>query len=704
MGKKFTFTGKPGSPPGSTPGSAPGSSSTSGSDPGQPGQGSQAGPRKFQPGSGSTGGAPPSKFGSNPGGPSPGSFMDDIAAPVFRDPLALPDVEAITANEEQLSHIVNQRLGSLQESAARFSKTEAHMHNVVLKDNFLQSLADESHLRMVELAKFPKPGPELLRLLTPEQAKRLNAIPVCALDDGTIMIAIGDPSNTTLSDTLHAICSDHQIEIVVAAGKDIKDRIEGSYGLGTASLEELVEMDDGKGIEEAPMETDGALDLSDRGAIYGALPVVQLVNVLLIKAIKDRASDIHIEPFATFIRVRYRVDGVLREIPSPPFDMLTGLVTRIKVMATMNISESRLPQDGRIKLRLEGREVDLRVSSMPTAHGEAIVMRVLDRNMMMIGISQIGMTEDMLNRFMKHIKKPNGIILVTGPTGCGKTTTLYAAIGEVKDPGEKLITVEDPVEYEVPGIVQVNINEHVGLTFAKCIRAILRQDPDTVLVGEIRDSETAQIAIQASLTGHLVFSTLHTNSAAATVTRLIDMGIEPFLMTSSVEAVIGQRLIRTVCPTCKKPHRPSPEELGEFNKTMEDARDIVFYKGEGCRECGFTGYRGRMGLFELFEMNDDIREMILTGADTDQINEGAKRCGMKTMREDGWLKITLGLTTLEEVARETPKDIVTDAYQVPASAEPAPAAAPAGGGDGTSEAAARVKPGSGETAARPGGH
>jgi type II secretory ATPase GspE/PulE/Tfp pilus assembly ATPase PilB-like protein len=362
---------------------------------------------------------------------------------------------------------------------------------------------------------------------------------------------------------------------------------------------------------------------------------------------------LHIEPFAGQLRIRYRVDGVLREIPSPPKSLQLGLLSRLKVMATLNISESRRPQDGRIRLNIEGREVDLRVACVPTVHGESIVMRVLDKSAMMIGISQLGMQKEVLEPYLKRARKPNGIVLVTGPTGSGKTTTLYATLKEIFDPGSKFITTEDPVEFELPGIVQVNINARVGLTFAACLRSILRQDPDVILVGEIRDVETAQIAIQAALTGHLVMSTLHTNSAAATITRLVDMGVEPFLLTSTLEAIIGQRLVRTICPSCKSPYFPTDEELSEFGVTRDEVEGLEFMQGRGCDDCNFSGYKGRMGLFEMMEVTESIKELILQRATTDDIHAMAVHEGMVTLRQDGWLKICLGLTSFEEVTRHT---------------------------------------------------
>ncbi len=556
---------------------------------------------------------------------------------------------------ELLNQLINEN-----EGAARYEEGGAvAIHEMVAPPaDMLKILSEQTGLPIVNIGQYPRANAKLRGILTAEQAKMLKVVPLAEQEDGRILFAIADPSDPTVIDNLRLTLG-VDIEAAIADEKDIMDRIEQYYGMGDDSMEKIVESAQTEEVEEDPLGGDHAqIDLSDAAAQADMAPIIRLVNILLAKAISDRASDIHIEPFPTFIRVRYRVDGVLREIPAPPRSQLVPIVSRIKVMAGMNISESRMPQDGRIKLVLENREVDMRVSSVPTVHGEAVVMRVLDKSMMNVGISHIGMLPEVLDQFKKLIHLPNGIILVTGPTGCGKTTTLYAALAEVRDPGEKLITTEDPVEYELAGIQQVNINENIGLTYARCLRAILRQDPDRVLVGEIRDVETAQIAVQAALTGHLVFSTLHTNSAAATVTRLLDMGVEPFLITSSLEGVIGQRLVRTMCQACRKPYEASDEDLYDFNKTRDDIRElgIQFSIGEGCNECNQTGYHGRMGIFELLTVDDDIRELILERATTDEIQDVALRKGMISMRKDGWTKATLGLTTLSEVARQTPRE------------------------------------------------
>jgi type II secretion system protein E len=528
--------------------------------------------------------------------------------------------------------------------------------------DMLKLLSEQAGLEFVKLSDVPKGQitPELLRMIPSEICRSYKVFPIqYRPEDRTVVVAISDPLNVRIIDDLRLFLMDknvNNVEAVVANEEDILDYINLFYGIGDKTLDEMVEEFEAQDTSTGLEQREGAYDLSDIEKIANEAPVIRFCNLLLLQAIKDRASDLHIEPFSNSIRIRYRVDGVLREVPAPPKSWQTGIISRFKVMAGMDISETRRPQDGRIKLTVEGREIDLRISTLPVAHGEGIAMRILDKNMAMLGVQQIGMMPDVLEVFLKLIQRPNGIILVTGPTGSGKTTTLYAALNELNSPTEKIITTEDPVEYQLDGLVQVNINPNVGLTFARCLRAILRQDPDIILVGEVRDVETAQIAIQASLTGHLVFSTLHTNSAAGAVTRLIDMGVEPFLITSTLEGVIGQRLVRLICPMCKRPYTPTQEELDEFATTREEVADLTFFRGEGCEECAHTGYKGRIGIFELLRVTEEIRDLILQRATTDEIHELAIKQGMKTMRQDGWLKICLGITTFEEVGRHTPRE------------------------------------------------
>ncbi len=529
-------------------------------------------------------------------------------------------------------------------------------------EEMMQALTEKAGLEYRDINEFDLSNPEKVRRLTSyllaSTCRERRIFPVDEYESEetgkpVIVVAISDPMDITVIDDLRLMLPDHELEPVVCKEEDIVDMINTHYGVADEDLEEVIgTLTTEEGETERDDSRRGEVDISMEDVANNP-PVIKLVNLLLMQAIKDRASDIHVEPFGGVLRVRYRVDGVLREIPSPPKSLQLGMLSRLKVMADMNISETRRPQDGRIRLNVEGREVDLRVACVPTVHGESIVMRVLDKSTMMIGVSELGMQQEVLEPYLKRARKPNGIVLVTGPTGCGKTTTLYATLQEVFDPGSKFITTEDPVEFELPGVVQVNINAKVGLTFARCLRSILRQDPDVILVGEIRDVETAQIAIQAALTGHMVFSTLHTNSAAATVTRLIDMGVEPFLLTSTLEAIVGQRLIRTICPNCKAPYSPTDEDLFDFGVSRDEVSDIDFYKGRGCEDCNYSGYKGRLGIFEMMEVSEQLKELILNRASTDDIHAMGVHEGMITMRQDGWLKICLGVTTFDEVAKNT---------------------------------------------------
>jgi type IV pilus assembly protein PilB len=395
------------------------------------------------------------------------------------------------------------------------------------------------------------------------------------------------------------------------------------------------------------------LDLTSVEALADSAPVRKLLNMVLLLAIKDHASDLHFEPFENEFKIRIRADGLLYEMVPPPRHLAFAITTRIKVMADLDIAERRLPQDGRIRLTVGGHPVDLRVSVLPTMFGESVVMRILDRSVVMLDLNVVGMGKGVLAGFREVIRKPNGIVLVTGPTGCGKTTTLYGALNELNDIADKLITTEDPVEYDIDGIVQMPIDASIGNTFAQCLRSILRQDPDKILVGEIRDLETAEIAVQASLTGHMVFSTLHTNDAPSTITRLRDMGVPPFLLTATLEAVLAQRLVRKICRDCREQTMPSTETLAQLDLTPDDVLDRKFYRGRGCASCNSTGFKGRTGLFEYLVLNERIRELINQGASTQQIRDAGLQTGMYPLRESGLEKVFEGVTTIEEVIRET---------------------------------------------------
>jgi type IV pilus assembly protein PilB len=442
----------------------------------------------------------------------------------------------------------------------------------------------------------------------------------------------------------------------VASESEINKALATYYSGKTESLESIVSdlaADDELFKAAETLQGKGAIELADMEAMADSAPVRKLLNIVLLTAIKEHASDIHFEPFETEFRIRVKADGVLYELVPPPRHLAFAITTRIKVMANLDIAERRLPQDGRIELAVGGHPVDLRISVLPTLFGESVVMRVLDRSVVALDLTKVGMQPDTLEDFRKIMYKPNGIILVTGPTGSGKTTTLYSALSELNTMEDKVITTEDPVEYDMDGIIQIPIDPDIGNTFAHCLRSILRQDPDRILVGEIRDLETAEIAVQASLTGHMVFSTLHTNDAPSTITRLKDMGIPTFLITATVEAILAQRLVRRTCSRCREEAPVNEGLLAEVGMSLDEVAGKTFYRGAGCEGCNNTGYKGRVGLFELMIMNDDLREMIMRNCSTDELRDRAKGYGMVTLRDAGMSFAADGTTSLEEVIRET---------------------------------------------------
>ncbi len=516
------------------------------------------------------------------------------------------------------------------------------------EEDLLAVLADQVGMELVKLNDFEFKQ-EIIDLVPPELARQYKVFPI-SLDEetNTLTLAISDPLNVQTLDDLR-IWLDHDVRGVIASEEDIKSAIEEFYGTGGASVDDVLhELDSQEFNIDFKDESFGNLE-----KIVHEAPIVKLVNLILLQAIKDRASDLHIEPFQNSLRIRYRVDGILHETVPPPSHLANAIISRFKVMSGLNIAERRLPQDGRVKLSMADRNVELRVSSLPTVNGESVVMRILDSQMMDMGLENIGMLPDTLEKFDKIIARPNGIVLVTGPTGCGKTTTLYAALRRIFSPMLKMITTENPVEYQMDGVVQVNINHNVGLTFARCLRAILRRDPDIIMVGEIRDLETASMAIESSLTGHLVLSTLHTNDAPSTLTRLIDMEVEPFLITSAVTAVVAQRLIRKICLECKEPYKPDPALVQEIGFNPKEVEHINFFHGRGCSECNYTGYKGRVGIFELLILSDAVKEHVLNRDSSAVIFRQARKDGMRTMREDGWEKVLQGITTVEEVLSST---------------------------------------------------
>ena len=482
-------------------------------------------------------------------------------------------------------------------------------------------------------------------------ARFYNIMPI-KIERDSVVVAVHDLSNMKLVDDLRFV-SGLNIRMVTAKEEDIKNAIERYYGKEEESLGEVIDEAEKSTCKVVPGASKAETDAEKLKEIASCAPVVKLLNMVLLRAVREKASDIHFEPFEKDYKIRYRIDGICYDAAHPPRDLSLAISSRIKVMANLDVAENRLPQDGRIMMDIEGKAVDLRVSTLPTLYGESIVMRVLDKSVVSLSLDQIGMDEDVKLKIRAIIKKPNGIFLTTGPTGSGKTTTLYSCLSEINKIEYKIITTEDPVEYDIEGIIQIAINPKIDLTFARSLRSILRQDPDIIMVGEIRDSETAEIAIQSALTGHLVFSTLHTNDAPGAVTRLVDMGVEPFLITSTVRAVLAQRLVRKICAKCKKEYTPLEKELLEIGLPKENAKNIKLYRGAGCSECNSSGYKGRTGLYELLIVDDKIRELVIKRASLSAIREEACRAGMNTLRQNGLKKVMDGVTTLEEVMRET---------------------------------------------------
>ena len=495
---------------------------------------------------------------------------------------------------------------------------------------------------------------EVIRLISEPMAQLYRVVPL-ELSGNRLTVASADPQKIQIADELRTLLG-YDIHVCVATEAEITKTIEKLFMSENESVESLVsdlEGDTELAAAAAAAGKEGVTDLTSVEALAESAPVRKLLNMVLLLAIRDGASDIHFEPFETEFRIRLKADGVLQEMVPPPKHLAFAITTRIKVMANLDIAERRLPQDGRIELTVGGHPVDLRVSVLPTLFGESVVMRVLDRGVVSLNLDKIGMEAGMLRKFREVMQRPNGIVLVTGPTGSGKTTTLYSALSELNEIEDKLITTEDPVEYDIDGIVQVPIDAGIGNTFAACLRSILRQDPDRILVGEIRDVETAEIAVQASLTGHMVFSTLHTNDAPATVTRLRDMGVPPFLITATVEAILAQRLVRRICAGCKEEVIPGADVLADLEMTSDQLEGKKFYRGKGCEKCNRSGYKGRLGIYELLIMNDEMRDMIIRNASTEELREAARRNGMVTLRESGMESIFIGQTTADEVIRET---------------------------------------------------
>jgi type IV pilus assembly protein PilB len=539
------------------------------------------------------------------------------------------------------SSLAQDILAEVGHSGKEIAEILADFQVVHHRDDIWPVVASELGTTMVDLRQWTPP--EALLALVPAGTARLHgALPV-NFDETGLYVALVDPLNPqTVEDLRFAL--GREIHVVVAPDYLVEAKINDCYGGEGKAMEDILSQ------FEIGRDARGAIDLE---AEANSAPIIRYVDLVLYQAIKEKASDIHFEPFEKDFKIRYRVDGALYEMVPPPIHLALPILSRVKVMANMNIAEKRLPQDGRIVKQVGDKQVDMRVSSLPTHHGESIVLRVLDRGSVNLSLENLGLTEHIYNYITETIEKPNGIFIVTGPTGAGKTTTLYAALRRINTIDSKLLTAEDPVEYDIDGIIQIPVNESIGLDFPRVLRAFLRQDPDRIMIGEMRDKETATIGIQAALTGHLVLSTLHTNDASGAITRLVDMGCEPFLLAASLEGVLAQRLVRTICKSCKAPYEPNEVILGQLGISAHELGDKHFSTGAGCEICGQTGYRGRRGLYELLNISDPLRELITARAPTVVIKQKAVELGMNTLREDGLRNIYLGNTTIEEVLKYT---------------------------------------------------
>jgi type IV pilus assembly protein PilB len=522
----------------------------------------------------------------------------------------------------------------------------------ITADDVMAALAGQAGMRMVKIKPDDVPD-EAIEALPAETAQTYQIVPLkFDAASRTLTIAMKSPDNYKAVDDLRLLMG-FKVSAVVASSDDIDEVMSKRYAGSRPSMAEMMaEPRDDESL--ASFENRGdSIDLEELAHAAEDNKVIRLLNLVLLQAIKDKASDIHFEPFEDEFKMRYRIDGILYEMIPPPRHLSLPIVSRIKVMSNLDIAERRLPQDGRIELVVANNPIDLRVSVLPTMFGESVVMRVLDRSNVQLSLDKIGLRDDELEQLRGLICKPNGIVIVTGPTGSGKTTTLYAALQELNQPTTKVLTAEDPVEYDIDGLIQCQVNTDQQLTFARLLRSFLRQDPDVILVGEIRDLETAQIAVQASLTGHLVFTTLHTNDAPSSVLRLVDLGLEEFLLTATIEAIVAQRLVRRICLKCKEEYVPTDEQLMEVQLRRDDVQGRTFYRGRGCDSCNHSGYKGRMALFELMEFDDKMRDLVMKQASTAVLRNESRKRGMRTLRESGLLAIYEGQTTIDEVVRET---------------------------------------------------
>ncbi len=518
---------------------------------------------------------------------------------------------------------------------------------LISETSLLEIMSEYLQIPVVPLKEFAHQT-VMLDSLSEKFMRHYRFVPL-TLENNVLTIAVSDPYDIYTVDAVR-LATNCEVKVNLAREEEILDTVGKLFNTDTSSMGRIIE-DIGKDADELSFEDDG--DVDHLKGLASEAPVIRLVNLLITRAIELRASDIHWEPFEGDFKVRYRIDGVLHDVEAPPKRLQAAVISRIKIMAKLNIAERRLPQDGRIKLRVLGKEIDFRVSTLPTMFGESVVLRILDRESVILDLEKLGFPQYDLQKFRDLINRPYGIILVTGPTGSGKTTTLYAALSEINSPEKKIITVEDPIEYQLGGVNQVQVKSTIGLSFANILRSILRQDPDIIMIGEIRDAETAEIAIHAALTGHLVFSTLHTNDAAGAVTRLLEMGMENYLISSSMLGIMAQRLVRVICPECKEIYTPEIGVLEELEVDKQEAKGQTVFRGRGCERCAGTGYRGRQGIYELLPINDDIRELILEKAPSNAIKDKGRSFGMKTLREAGWDKVRRGISTVSEVLRVT---------------------------------------------------
>ncbi len=552
--------------------------------------------------------------------------------------------------------------GQIQEALQGQKKEGGQIGQILVKLGYIDNsqlmlaLGRQSGLEVVDLSAISL-DPAAIEKVDEAIARPFQFFAL-SFDGKTLRVAMADPMNKPALDDIR-FTANCEVVGVVAPAEQVAAAIEKAYGkeeqVMSSILKEIEEDAASPGARRSTARGGkaGVTDLEDAEEMANSAPVKKLLNYILYQAIRDRASDIHLEPFEDEFKIRYRVDGVLYELEAPPLHLATALISRVKVMSGLDISENRVPQDGRIDLAIGGRPVDLRISTLPTMFGESCVLRVLDRSVVSLEMSQIGLRDDELEKFRFLIDLPHGIILVTGPTGSGKTTTLYSGLNYANEIAVKIITTEDPVEYDLEGVIQVQVNEEIGVTYSACLRSILRQDPDMILVGEIRDKETAQISVEASLTGHVVFSTLHTNDAPLAITRLIDIGVEPFLIAATLEGIIGQRLVRRICLECKEFYEPTREIVRELELPMDMVASKKFAYGKGCPACNGTGYRGRLAIFEIMMCGNAVKELIMEGAPTSQIRTMAREQGMRTLRESGLLALFDGLTSVEEILRET---------------------------------------------------